>query len=507
MTGERSPVGVRESQRGSVSSTRLLGDLLDPVSIGVIVVDRSGAVKEMNAAATDILGVSNHEASGVPIAELFEHGNGLLESIRTCFEKDSQPPPENLSTRKDGGDQVVQVTVRCRGAGKRARSAILFLQDVTERQLAESRFRTLIQNIDAILWEVDRKSLRFRFVSQRAENILGYAVQLWLTNPNFWPSIIHDDDRADAVRNLALAAEDAGPNTFEYRAIAADGKVVWLRVYVTEEDQSKARLLRGLMVDVTEQKQTELELELSRMKFARMARTFQRSLLPPELPEIPRVEVAAAYQAAGEGNEVGGDFYDAFDVGDDEWALVMGDVCGKGPDAAAVTALARYTVRAAAQHMRRPVRILETLNEAILSQGNDRFCSIAYARLRRDGAAMEATVSVGGHPLPLVLRRDGHVEAIGRHGLLLGVFPEADLEEESTSLAPGDALVLFTDGVTDAGAPPMPLGEGGLWSTLKACAGLRAEGIVERLEQAVLDRSSGAPRDDCAIVVMRVAED
>jgi PAS domain S-box-containing protein len=500
-------VAKRQPQRASVSSTRLLGDLLDPVSIGVVVVDRTGSVREFNAAATEILGFSDQETVGFSIADWFEDGEGLVGSIRRCFEEDSQPPPENLSRRREGGEQIVQVTVRCRGAGKRARSAILFLQDVTERQLAESRFRTLIQNLDAILWEADRKSLQFRFVSQRAENILGYPVQLWLTNPNFWPSIIHEDDRAEAVRNLASAAEESGPNTFEYRVISADGRIVWLRVYVTEQEHGRDSILRGLMVDVTEQKRTEQELELSRMRFARMARTFQRSLLPPALPKIAGVEVAAAYRAAGEGNEVGGDFYDAFDVSDDEWALVMGDVCGKGPDAAAVTALARYTVRAAAQHMRQPVRILETLNEAILSQGNDRFCSMAYARFKLNGAAIQATVSVGGHPLPLVLRRDGHVETIGRHGLLLGVFPDPKLEEESTLLTRGDAVVLFTDGVTDAGAPGMPLGEEGLRAALKSGAGLGAAGIVERVEQAVLDRSSGAPRDDCAILVMRVAED
>jgi phosphoserine phosphatase RsbU/P len=497
-------MATRQTQPGSVSSTRLLGDLLNPVSIGMVVADRAGAVKEYNAAAAAILGVGDADAIGTSVADYFEDGDPVTEAIVSCFEDDSQPPPETLSRRGEAGEQIVQMTVRC--LGRRGRRAVLFLQDVTERQLAESRFRTMIQSLDAILWEADRKTLQFRFVSQRAENILGYSVQQWVTNPNFWPSIIHDEDRAEAVRSLASAAEDGGTNTFEYRAVAADGRIVWLRVYVTEEEYARGRVFRGLMIDVTEQKRTEQELELSRMRFARMARTFQRSLLPPELPAIGGVEVAAAYRAAGEGNEVGGDFYDAFDVTDDEWALVMGDVCGKGPDAAAVTALARYTVRAAAQHMRRPVRILETLNEAILRQGNDRFCSMVYARFKLDEGDLHATVAVGGHPLPLVLRKDGHVEPMGRHGLLLGVFPDPELEEESTSLAPGDAVVLFTDGVTDAGAPLMPLGEEGLRSTLKASAGLGAAGIVDSIEQAVLDRSSGAPRDDCALLVMRVAE-
>ena len=150
---------------------------------------------------------------------------------------------------------------------------------------------------------------------------------------------------------------------------------------------------------------------------AKVARTLQRSLLPPALPHVPGVELAARYHAAGEGNEVGGDFYDCFPTGDGDWALVIGDVCGKGAEAAAVTALARYTVRASATlHSDRPQVVLEDLNDAIRREGgtDSRFCTVLYISLRPRPDGVKACVATGGHPLPLLMRADGSVETAGR---------------------------------------------------------------------------------------------
>jgi serine phosphatase RsbU (regulator of sigma subunit) len=114
-----------------------------------------------------------------------------------------------------------------------------------------------------------------------------------------------------------------------------------------------------------------------------IAWTLQQSLLPPALPDIPGFEVAALYRPAGEGYEVGGDFYDVFETADRAWALVVGDVCGKGPEAAAITGLARHTIRAIAMHDRRPCKVLRSLNEALLGEAwTDRFCTVCYVRLR-----------------------------------------------------------------------------------------------------------------------------
>ena len=245
---------------------------------------------------------------------------------------------------------------------------------------------------------------------------------------------------------------------------------------------------------------------------AYIARALQESLLPPTLPEIGGVEVAARFRAAGDGNEVGGDFYDLFDTGDDHWAVVMGDVCGKGPHAAALTALARYTLRAAAMREERPSDVLATLNEALVRQrADEQFCTVAFARLERNGAGTRMTVASGGHPLPLVLRADGRVDAVGTPGSLLGIMPDPQLRDDSVPLEPGDAVVLYTDGVTDARAPDRVLSPADLAGLLRECTGLDAAAIAERVERAATTSPAGAPdgiepRDDVAILVLRVRE-
>ena len=148
---------------------------------------------------------------------------------------------------------------------------------------------------------------------------------------------------------------------------------------------------------------------------------------------------------------MGGDFYDVFETGNRGWTVVMGDVCGKGPDAAAVTALARYTLRAAAMRERLPSRSLFVLNEALLRQRDDRrFCTVAYAYLEKLDRGARAGISTGGHPLPLVLRADGSVEPVGAPGTLLGIVDDPNLDDCPVTLEPGDSLVFYTDGVIES---------------------------------------------------------
>ena len=238
---------------------------------------------------------------------------------------------------------------------------------------------------------------------------------------------------------------------------------------------------------------------------AYIARTLQHSLLPPHLPEIPGLEVAARYRAAGEGNEVGGDFYDLFDTGDTHWAVLIGDVCGKGADAAATTALARYTLRAAAMRERRPSRVLGVLNEALLRQRNDRqFCTVAYATIEVRPYGVELVVACGGHPAPVVVRRSGRVEQAPCGGTLLGVVPDPELQEAALGLEPGDALVFYTDGVTEARVDGGLFGSDRLITVAGGAAGHAATEIARRIEEAVA--GSGDLRDDLAIVVLRVPD-
>ena len=236
---------------------------------------------------------------------------------------------------------------------------------------------------------------------------------------------------------------------------------------------------------------------------AHIAHTLQTSLLPSALPAIAGVETAARFRPAQDGQEVGGDFYDMFETGEGSWDIVVGDVCGKGPEAAALTALARYTLRAVAVREHSPSEILTQLNDALLKQGSE-FCTAAYARLELDETAARLTVSAGGHPLPLLLRADGTVETTGRPGLLLGLEPDPNLTDHTLELQRGDALMLYTDGLTDAYAPDRTLAPDDVERLLAACAGRSASEIVDRVQQAALDDDTKQPRDDIALVVVRL---
>jgi PAS domain S-box-containing protein len=234
------------------------------------------------------------------------------------------------------------------------------------------------------------------------------------------------------------------------------------------------------------------------------ADTLQHSLLPERMPEIPGIVIAARYRPAGERFQVGGDFYDAFQIADSRWLLVVGDVCGKGPEAATLTALARYTLRAEAMHEPRPAELLGLLNDAILRQRSDgRFCTAVCAMLDLRAEGVAITLASGGHPLPLVLRADGSVQELGRTGTLLGIVADVVLEDVQAELLAGDTLLLYTDGLSEVHAPETILGPDEMATMVAGCAGLEPGELVRRLEREAIDEGE-EPRDDLAIVAVRV---
>ncbi len=229
-----------------------------------------------------------------------------------------------------------------------------------------------------------------------------------------------------------------------------------------------------------------------------VARTLQNSLLPEAIPEIPGWDVAALYRAAGHESEVGGDFYDFWEVGED-WLMMIGDVTGKGVGAAALTSLVRYTARAASEFDARPREILARIDAALRRRHAVSLCTALCVRLSRDGA----TLSAGGHPLPMSVGDDGVAE-VGEHGTLLGALRHTHWPETQIPLYPGQTLVAFTDGVTDT------VGEGGeRWGTERlasalAAAGDRAPaGLRTHLLQSLDGFQVGEQADDTAVVIMR----
>jgi len=235
-----------------------------------------------------------------------------------------------------------------------------------------------------------------------------------------------------------------------------------------------------------------------------VARTLQQSLLPPQLPVVPGAAIGAQYHAAGEGNEVGGDFYDVFRTGRRRWTAVIGDVCGKGVDAAAVTGLARHTIRGAAVHERSPSKILAILNGALLRQRKDeRFVTAVVATIERTPAGLRVAVASGGHPAPALISANGRVRPVDAQGTLLGLFPEPSLRDVEFTMTRGDTLVFYTDGVTEARSEASVLGHEGFLRLLHGCRGLSADEIAERLARSVVQFQNGVPRDDVALLVIQ----
>jgi phosphoserine phosphatase RsbU/P len=236
-----------------------------------------------------------------------------------------------------------------------------------------------------------------------------------------------------------------------------------------------------------------------------LARTLQQSLLPPMLPDVPGLEVAAEYLPAGGGAEVVGDFYDVFEGVAGSWCVVMGDVCGKGPDAAALTALARYTLRAAALRSVSPVKALLRLNEVLMHQGraDDRHATVALANIRRQRGHAHAIVGAAGHPIPLLRRADGEVRDSTSPGMAVGWFEHPSLVATKTELKGGDRLVFYTDGVTEARHGRQDFGIDRLRTIVSDVGGTAAE-TATALMAAVAEFRDGPPADDTAVLVVHV---
>ncbi|MDL5198651.1 GAF domain-containing SpoIIE family protein phosphatase [Streptomyces sp. ALI-76-A] len=290
-----------------------------------------------------------------------------------------------------------------------------------------------------------------------------------------------------------------------------------LAAIVLDEMELRLSALRALR---NEQKRREVEREAreqaekDKTAIAAFASTLQRTLLPPALPVVPGLELACHYHTASV-HDVGGDFYDLFPVDGSRWAFFLGDVCGKGPEAATVTALARHTLRVAAQIDPEPVTVLSTLNTALLTDvtAGSRFCTAIFGLLTpREDGGFSVTVATGGHPPAYHLRPEDSdavwVKSVRpKGGMLIGAFPEAHFAQSTFSLARGEGLFLYTDGLTEAHtAQGAMLGEDGLTGFLHQRTGpVTAAALVEETVTLLASLPDGVG-DDVALLVLSVPD-
>jgi Stage II sporulation protein E (SpoIIE)/GAF domain len=234
----------------------------------------------------------------------------------------------------------------------------------------------------------------------------------------------------------------------------------------------------------------------------RVAHTLRRSLMPAALPMIPGLELASYFRPMGPGSEVGGDFYDVFGNGRSCW-LVVGDVCGKGAEAAALTGFLRHTSVAYARDETSPAEVLSRVNQAMLEQNFDgRFATAILAHLGFGNGEVQVRLAAAGHPPALVARAGGQAEELGESGTLLGIFPDPTIQEVSTTLRAGDALALYTDGLTEAHAPDRMLTVQAMIEQLAGNSPRFARDAIDSLLE-LINLDVGA-RDDIAILAARV---
>ena len=234
-----------------------------------------------------------------------------------------------------------------------------------------------------------------------------------------------------------------------------------------------------------------------------VARVLQQALLPPALPAVSGVDLAARHQPATE-LLVGGDFYDVIDNGDGSWTVLIGDVCGKDAAAATLTGLARHTARGATARHESPQQVLEVMNTVFCQhEADEQFCTAICARVEETSTGVTVEIAVAGHPPPVLIRAGGKPELLGGGGQPIGLFPDCDVEATRLELDQGDALLLYTDGVTEARRGDEMLEEGGLLSALGGRGATEAGDLADCLLDAIAAYQGPTRRDDIAILILR----
>ena len=478
----------------------------------VLVRDPAGPLVFANQAAAGLLGLDSVEdvvaASAEQLMELFnvfdERGRKLsleeLPSARAARGMPAQPLLVRNVIRSTGEERwLLHKATPVLDAEGALSMVVSVIEDLTEvkraelaqRLLAEAGqalsssldYRQTLQSVAELVVSglADRCEVSMRVDGEELERVAVAHATLEGNAP---------EPEEGEVVTLPLALPGARPLGEMSLAVRRPGR---------KFDESDLILARELA------RRAAIAAENARLYAERtqIATTLQRSLLPPELPEIPGFHLAGLYLAAGEQNEVGGDFYDAFEV-QGGWMLVVGDVAGRGAEAAALTSLSRYTLRTAGKLLGDPVATVQQLNEALRERPGLSLVSVCVALLRRANGECQADVVLAGHP-PALHVRDATTEPIGAFAPFLGAYEDGEWRAVTLELEPGDQLVLYTDGVIDTVGEHERFGEERLARTISAATG--ADDAVARIEAAVSQFARGPQADDIAVIaVERLAD-
>jgi PAS domain S-box-containing protein len=561
----------KRAEEALKESERLYRTVIEQATENIFLVDaETRRIVESNSAFQETLGYTEEELRSMTLYDIVAADRKSIDSnIRLILEQKQRSVGERKYRRKDGSLVDVEVSVStilrngretlCDVAhditeSKRREEAQRFLAEVGATLSSSLDYRATLASVARLAvprladWcavdivEEDGTLERLAVEHEDLQKVqLAHELQeryppdpetpqgllrvLRSGQSEFYPDIT-DEMMVAAARDaehLRLMRE-LGFVSLIFVPLVARGRTLGVITLVSAES---GRRYKEADLELAEElaRHAALAVDNARLYKGRVqvARTLQEGLLPSRLPEVPGVEVGLRYVSAGE-VDVGGDFYDLFNTrmadqnGSSEpsssWGIVIGDVSGKGAEAAAMLAFARYTLRTLATRESCPSTILSSLNEAMLHQrrecGDHKFCTVAYVRLETEGNKAQGarfTVSRGGHPPPFLLRTDGSIYKVGEPGRVIGVFEDVKLTEQEASLAPGEALILYTDGVVEARSPDgLFFGEERLKAILHSSVALDASTIASRIEDAVLNFQEQDPRDDVAVLVLRVSE-
>ena len=439
------------------------------------------------------------------------------------------PEPESAGPDQAGADEAAPdpvVTVMTRRLDLATTASRLLLENVTfsESVTLQRCARLLSEALGAwVIVDMDRGGLlRRHFVTGPDKQESGPLTQtMAAVNPE--PGSLPAQVRDSGSTLLVTHAEDnsllgAAPDGVPLLALLGTGSVLSVPLADGEQTHGVLTLARdpargyfsladvGLVEEIAEQ--LALAMSVRRMLRSRTetAEALQASLIPPVLRAVPGVEIASAHMAPTRGRAVGGDFYDVHPT-PAGWGVAIGDVCGKGEDAASVTAVARHAIRVLAHWNADPAEVLRGANEIMLAEEfGSRFVTASTTHLSWSGSSLHAVLGSAGHPGPVLVRPDGRAQVLAGGGLPLGIFPDAEPVTHELELASGDVLFFCTDGLTDARSPDQAYFEGTLADGLSTLAGKPAADIVAGMRRLVLDFCAGVLLDDLTMLVLRVGE-
>jgi len=411
------------------------------------------------------------------------------DSDQAAADHDQAASDQDLAAGADPTEHDVSQAIRRRSANERERSA-------GQRDLsARMRLRAGEQR-DAIADARD--------VAAQARDLSADARDLAMAQAGVLDGHA-DGARAPNGADSAVPAEDQRGRVAQQRAKAAEYRVRAAedRLMAERDRDDAARERRRSLVD-RELCAAELErVHELRHHAEQLAGTLQKSLSPRSLPVITGLDVAVHYEPAATEN-VGGDFYDLFSLAEGRTGFFLGDVCGKGPEAAAVTSLARYTMRTAAMLRELPAAILADLNAALMTHtdGPTTTCTAVYGQLDMSTEAATVTLAVAGHPPPLIVRRDGSVITTGAHGTMLGAVVGPVFHTRAIDLGPGDTIVVYSDGILDTHIDGIRIDTQHVAELLAGPPARSAQDIADRLTRALQDVERPL-HDDVAIMTLR----